>query len=265
MYTEDASLKDHVRIARTLTRAFTSPPDMPADLRFAAAQSAIAPSQADRDRAESMSRLHDLASDCAPLDRKFRQRQSPAVARAAAPLRLGLISVLLFLLRWPDWAITSLFVRGFKVTGIVDPSNVYPSVAPTAWLDEAALLDPASADAWNSKIASDTKSSEFDQEEYDTAVKQRDARLLSHFMSKLQMDGFFGGPGTWRALRRWGIEQHGKIRGIDNARTSLHNAAAFIVETITTTLRTSPFRFYYGSQPQGSLCRGLASLLCARS
>ncbi len=101
MIPEDASLEDHVRIARTLTHPFTSPPDMPADLRFAAAQSAIAPSQADRDRAESMSRLHDLASDCAPLDRKFRQRQSPAVARAAAPLRLGLISVLLFLLRWP--------------------------------------------------------------------------------------------------------------------------------------------------------------------
>ena len=48
------------------------------------------------------------------------------------------------------------------------------------------------------------------------------------------MDGFFGGPGRWRALRRWGVEQHGKIRGIDNVRTSLHNAAAFIVETIMT-------------------------------
>ena len=181
-----------------------------------------------------MSRLHDLASDCAPLNRKFRQRQSPAVARAAASLRLGFLSVLLFLLRWPDWAITSLFVRGFKATGIVDPSNVYPSVAPTAWMDEVDLLDPASADAWNSKIASDTKASEFDQDIYDMAVKQRDARLLSHFMSKLQMDGFFGGPDLWRALRRWGIEQHGKIRGIDNARTSLHNAAAFIVETVMT-------------------------------
>ncbi len=153
MIPEDASLEDHVGIARTLTHPFTSPPDMPADLRFAAAQSAIAPSQADRDRAEWMSRLHDLASHCAPLDRKFRQRQSPAVARAAAPLHLGLISVLLFLLRWPDWAITSLFVRGFKVTGIVDPSDVYPSVAPTAWMDEATLLDPALADVTSAPTA----------------------------------------------------------------------------------------------------------------
>ncbi len=48
------------------------------------------------------------------------------------------------------------------------------------------------------------------------------------------MDGFFGGPGLWRAPRRWGIEQHGKIRCIDNARMSPHNAAAFIVETIMT-------------------------------
>ncbi len=103
-----------------------------------------------------MSRLQELASDCTSLDRKFRQRQSPAVARAAASLRLGFLSVLLFPLRWPDWAITSLFVRGFKVTGIVDPSNVYQPVAPTAWMDEIDLLDPASADAWNTKIASDT-------------------------------------------------------------------------------------------------------------
>ncbi len=71
-------------------------------------------------------------------------------------------------------------------------------------MDEVDLLDPASADAWNSKIASDTTVSAFDQDVYDTAVKQREAHLLSHFMSKLQMDAFFGGPGFWRALRRWG-------------------------------------------------------------
>ena len=49
---------------------------------------------------------------------------------------------------------------------------------------QADLLDPGSAGAWNCKLASDTKKSEFYQEIYDTAVKQRDARLLSYFMTK---------------------------------------------------------------------------------
>ncbi len=195
MLPEGLGIDEHVVMARSLAHPFTSPPELPADLRFAAAKSAEDPPQADRDRAAAMSRLHQLAEECAPLDQEFQERQSPAVARAAAPLRLGFITVLLFLLRWPDWAITSLFVRGFKVTGIVDLSNVYPSVAPAAWTDEVDLLDPGNADAWNCKIAGDTKKSEYDQAICDTAVKQRDARLLSHFMTKAQMDSFFGGPG----------------------------------------------------------------------
>ena len=129
---EGPGVGEHVRVARSLAHPFTSPPELPADLRFAAAKSAEDPPQADRDRATAMPRLHQLAEECAPLDQEFRKRQSPAVARAAASLRLGFLSVLLFLLRWPGWAVTSLFVRGFKVTGVVDPSNVYPSVALAA-------------------------------------------------------------------------------------------------------------------------------------
>ena len=47
------------------------------------------------------------------------------------------------------------------------------------------------------------------------------------------MDGKFG-RGKWRALRRRGIEQHDKVRGIDNARTSRQSAAAYLFETIMT-------------------------------
>ena len=60
-------------------------------------------------------------------------------------------------------------------------------------------------------------------------------------MTKKQMDSQLG-KGQWRALRRRGIWQghvrtdgSKKIRGIDNARTSLHNAAAFLTETIAMT------------------------------
>ncbi len=51
-------------------------------------------------------------------------------------------------------------------------------------MDEVDRLDPENANAWNCKIAGDTKTAEYDQAIYDTAVKQRDARLLSHIMMK---------------------------------------------------------------------------------
>ena len=32
------------------------------------------------------------------------------------------------MLRLPDWQMTLLYTRGFRVTGIVEPSNIYPSI-----------------------------------------------------------------------------------------------------------------------------------------
>ena len=43
------------------------------------------------------------------------------------------------------------------------------------------------------------------------------------------------GKGKWRGIRRRGINQNGKVRGIDNARTSKTNFAAWLQDAITTT------------------------------
>ena len=51
---------------------------------------------------------------------------SPEVAVAVASLRLGFISALIHIVRWPDWQLPALFTRGFKVAGLIEPSNVYP-------------------------------------------------------------------------------------------------------------------------------------------
>ena len=67
---------------------------------------------------------------------------APEVLVAAGSLRLGLLTVLLFVIRWPDLQITSLFARGFRVAGMVEPSNVYPRVAtgPAGSIEE--IMDP---------------------------------------------------------------------------------------------------------------------------
>ena len=73
----------------------------------------------------------------------------PSVQIVAGGLRLGLISVLIRLLKWPGWGLPALFTRGFRVAGAVELSNVYPRVAPAATSTEHALLSETEADAWN--------------------------------------------------------------------------------------------------------------------
>ena len=114
------------------------------------------------------------------------------------------------------------------------PSNVYPRITtgPVESLDS--ILDVEDADAWNCGIASDTQSSDLDQEVYDTAQEQVQRNLLSAPMTKKEVDKLFG-RGAWRAIRRRGLRQNEKIRGIDNARASKTNFAAYLQDTFMTT------------------------------
>ena len=75
--------------------------------------------------------------------------------------------LLIFLMRWPGWALTSLFARGVRATGLIETSNVYPRVAPAAHLTEADLLDPNEADRWNAALAAATLKSEYCEAIYD--------------------------------------------------------------------------------------------------
>ena len=74
--------------------------------------------------------------------------------------------------------------------------------------------------------------SELGKDVYDTAMDQVERGLLSEEMSKTDLDKKFG-KGRWRAIRRRGLQQGDKVRGIDNVRSSKTNMAAFLVDTIT--------------------------------
>ena len=181
-----------------------------------------------------MKRLIELANELQPIERKIQDRICSSVRVASGSLRLALMTALTFIMRWPDWQLTSLFTRGFKVSGLIEPSNVYPRVAPAAVDSLHAILDPEDADKWNSTVASGSFPSDLDKEVYDTAQEQVKNGLLSKSMSKKDIDKIFG-KGSWRAIRRRGLQQGDKVRGIDNARASRTNFAAFLQDTIMTT------------------------------
>ena len=102
-------------------------------------------------------RLEESAETSEYLDKAIWERMSDSVKVAAANARLGLLTVLTFILRWPDWQMTTLYTKGFKVAGIVEPSNIYPFAKSKAEISLTQLLDTEDADAWNTKLSNDNK------------------------------------------------------------------------------------------------------------
>ena len=146
-----------------------------------------------------MRRLRQLARDCEELDQRAKDRMSAEVKVASSTINLGFLSVLIHIIRWPDWQLPALFTRGFKVAGDIEPSNVYPRVTAAAVESEHSLLDAKEAEKWNEGLATDSRPSDLDSEVHETAKEQSKRGLLSKPMTKAQVDLFFG-KGAGRAL-----------------------------------------------------------------
>ena len=92
-------------------------------------------------RMKRAQRLEELADILEHLDKAIWERMPEPVKVASATARLGLLTVLTFLSRWPGWQMTTLYTRGFKVAGIVDPSNIYPLANSKANHDSTQRLE----------------------------------------------------------------------------------------------------------------------------
>ena len=169
MYTPEA----HVLLAKDLTHPFQSPPNLPMDLKFAS-ETTVADVQAARmQRMKTVQRLAELAEKAECLDQQIWGRMSASVRVVAGKARLGLLTVLMFVLRWPDWQLTSLYTRGFEVAGLVEPSNIYPKVECKGEGTLHELLETDWADDWNSKLESDTKAFDHATDVWDTPQDQK--------------------------------------------------------------------------------------------
>ena len=223
----------HVAIAKLLEHPFQTPPNLPWDLQFAANASVPDITSVRALRLRKAQRLSELAEKASTIDRKIWSRMDEDVKVPAGSVRLGFITVLTLILRWPDWQMTSLYTRGFRVAGIIEPSNIYPAIDSTNTGTLHELLDCDQANAWNQKLADDTKAYDHDKAVWDTAKDQLGRHLLSGPMTKSDLDKIFG-TGKWRGIRRRGLLQNDKVRGIDNARSSGTNFAAWLQDTIVT-------------------------------
>ena len=110
MYTPEAQ----VLLAKDLTHPFQSPPNLPMDLKLASETSIVDVHAARMHCMEKAKRLAQLAEKAESHDQQIWDRMSESVRVVAGKARLGLLTVLMFILRWPDWQLTSLHTRGLK-------------------------------------------------------------------------------------------------------------------------------------------------------
>ena len=111
-------------------------------------------------------------------------RISASVRVAAGKARLGFLTVPMFVILWPDWQLTSLYTRGFKVAGLVEPSNIYPKVDCKGESALHHLLEFGEAETWNLTLAEDTKAFDHDKDVWDTCQDQRKRHLLFRSFDK---------------------------------------------------------------------------------
>ena len=103
-----------------------TPKHLPLDLQYASLESAECIQISRSKRMNRAQRLEELIERSEIWDKAILDRMSDSVKVTAANTRLGLLTVLAFILRWPDWQMTRLYTKGVKVAGIVGPSIINP-------------------------------------------------------------------------------------------------------------------------------------------
>ena len=136
----------HVEKQRKLNHPFQQLPDLPLDLQFAASSSIPDFTTVRHHRLAKAPRISELADKTESLDKRTWEIIPNSVKFAAGKARLGLLTLLTFILRWPDWQMTFLYTRGFWVAGIIEPSNIYPLAKSKAEMCPTRLLEKEEAD-----------------------------------------------------------------------------------------------------------------------
>lgn len=150
-------------------------------------------------REAQWTRLLQLAAECAPLDEMLWNRMPAEVCRVSSGLRFGLLPTLMHLVRWPDWQLLVLFVKGFNVVDDVLAANIYRAKKGRHICYFNNVNTPEECDTWNTKLKTDLRPDEFD-EIFAATREQREKGLLSSFCFKAELDTRFS-KGGWCALR----------------------------------------------------------------
>ena len=170
--------------------------------------------------------LSTVARAVAPLERGLHLFRSVSSLQVASGKKPAFIATMSRLLRWPDRLQALHLLRGYNIVGEFDSSGIFRPIKANA---------PKDMDSWLGDHAEEaSRPPRFSDEILEVTQEEQARGFCGPFLTKCEVDALFG-PGRWRPLERFLIKQaDGKLRMIDNARKTGHNACTILHETITT-------------------------------
>ena len=153
--------------------------------------------------------------DLEAQEAELHQSMHPHVARVLVGKNLLLMQKIGDSLEWPDTNLHRDMVQGFRLIGEEQPSEVFPvepkpamAFAEEFW-ERALLVKPA---LWQ-KVA-DSPCDKLSQGLFDVTEAEREKGWLSEPKTWQQLEDVFGS--RWVPVRRFAVEQRGKLRPIDD-------------------------------------------------
>ena len=190
-----------------------------------------------------MAELDEMKQRLSPLSAHIAEHMKPMQRALCGSMPLAMLGAMIDGLNWPDTALVRDFTHGFRSVGDVPDSGVF---APGGKPMEADLDSVLAGNArYTSQVMNQTRrwsenNSDDGREVWNKTIKEVDDGLCIGPLTRNQIDKMWG-YGKWRSMPRFGIWQKDKLRPIDDAKSSLHNAITRTRESLRCCERT--FRF----------------------
>ena len=189
-------------------------------------------------------RRMDLLLDCKRMVDHFRRRMladmEPSIRHVCAEYDPAFMALLINATAHPDVYIVRNFVKGFATHGFIPSCGIYATGGDPPDVPTEQVVNPISNRLWNAKLRASTyvrghKAAASPSSDAWTAVKtvwdatikecvggwclgveHQPGQWRGFHPEELDAHPWLRGPGTWRSMRRFGVEQKGKIRPCDD-------------------------------------------------
>ena len=192
-------------------------------------------------RTQQLNTLRSVAASLEAQNSILHQQARATTPRLiAGKVHVALLAAIVDSLEWPDNCLPVAMLEGMPVVGQIEDTGVFRSVVPDLSPHEfeekkQVIFNATANDRWNLSLESDIRMSGVSNEDASSlkAVtdKEIDLGFLSPYLSKRELDEKYG-IGGWRAMRRFGVWQNGKLRAVDDGKSSSSNTATYMLETI---------------------------------
>ena len=246
---EASDCLDHVLEAMDRRHPFEDDDDLPEDLQAAVDWVCMQGGKISSWRRQRCNEIRRIAASLDEVNAELSARMcdsSRELATKVGPVHFAFIAASLDALEWPDTKLVFKLLHGFETIGPIEDSGVYAASRTWASADLSETL--AGNAAWVSRMRDD-----YAKRARKTGVSDDDAALWDKSMDEVSK-GYATGPftreeldqrfgyGCWRCIPRFAIWQKGKLRAVDDARRSLHNAITRTDESLICDRADFPLR-----------------------